>query len=106
MGIASQLKERVSIEAPVSADDGQGGKTITWEEVATCWAEVRPVGSGGREGASAGQPEAAAGYRVRIRAMDGVDATMRLQWRSRTLVIHSVHEHTHMLELLTYEEGL
>lgn len=106
MDTASQVKERITLEQPVGTDDGLGGQTISWEVVATVWAQVRPVGSGSREGASAQQPEAAAGYRVRMRLRDGVNAAMRLQWRARTLAIHSVHEHEAMLELLAYEEGV
>ncbi len=106
MDWASRLKERVRIEAPVASSDGQGGQDIEWEEVATLWAEVSIVGSGGRERASGQQPEAAAGYRVRIRWHAEIDATMRLQWRTRTLAIHSVHASEAMLELLAYEEGI
>lgn len=106
MDWASRLNERVAIEKPLASSDGQGGQLITWSTVATVWAEVRTVGSGGRERASAQQPEAAAGYRVRLRCRADVDATMRLQWRSRILAIHSVHEQHDHLELLAYEEGL
>lgn len=106
MDFASRLKERITLEQPVGADDGLGGQSINWESVATVWAEIRPVGAGSREGASAQQPEAAAGYRVRIRNRDGVNAAMRIQWRARTLAIHSVHEHDATLELLAYEEGV
>lgn len=106
MDDASRMKERITLEQPVGAEDGLGGQSISWEAVAELWAEIRPVSSGAREGASAQQPEAAAGYRVRIRGREGVNAAMRLQWRGRTLAIHSVHEHEAILELLVYEEGV
>lgn len=106
MVVASQLKERVAIEAPVASSDGQGGQNITWHEGGTVWAEVRTVGNYGRERASGQQAEAAAGYRVRIRTHIAVNATMRLRWRARILAVHSVHEQEAMLELLAYEEGL
>ena len=106
MDWASRLNERVAIEEPLASSDGQGGQQITWSTIATVWAEIRMVGNGGRERASAQQPEAAAGYRVRMRYRADVDATMRLQWRTRVLAIHSVHEQDQYLELLAYEEGL
>lgn len=106
MDFASRLKERVTVEAPVASSDGQGGQDVAWETVAKLWAEVRPVSSSSRERASGQQPEAAAGYRVRIRTRADIDATMRLQWRTRTLAIHSVHELEAALELLAYEEGV
>lgn len=106
MDWASRLKERVSVQEPVASSDGQGGQQIAWEVVATVWAEVSIVGNGGRERETGQQPQAAAGYRVRMRCRPDIDATMRLQWRNRTLAIHSVHEQEDRLELLTYEEGV
>ena len=106
MDWASRLKERVSVQEPVASSDGQGGQQISWEVVATVWAEVSIVGNGGRERETAQQTQAAAGYRVRMRYRADIDATMRLQWRDRTLAIHSVHEQDDRLELLVYEEGV
>lgn len=106
MDWASRLKERVTVQEPVASSDGQGGQQIVWEDVATLWAEVTIVGNGGRERETGQQTEAAAGYRVRLRHRPDIDATMRLQWRSRTLSIHSVHEQDDRLELLAYEEGV
>lgn len=106
MDWASRLKERVTLEQPVALDDGLGGKEISWGTVATVWAEVTAMGSSGRERASGQQPEAAAGYRVRMRYRPDVNAAMRVQWRNHILAIHSVHEYEERLELLTYEEGV
>lgn len=103
---ATRLSERVTVEYRESSSDGQGGQVFSWEALADVWAEVLPVSMGSRERASGQQAEAAAGYRVRIRKRADVNATMRLQWRGRTLAIHSLHEHDEMLDLLTYEEGV
>lgn len=105
MDWASRLKERVMIEQPVASSDGHGGQEISWVALATVWAEVNTV-VGARERASGQQPEAVAGYRVRLRHRTDVDATMRLRWRTRVLSIHSVHEQEDRLELLAYEEGI
>ena len=103
---ASQLTERVVLQSPVGADDGQGGRAISWQDSATIWAKVEPLGNGTRAGANSGQREASAAYRITIRTREGVDATMRLLWRSRLLVLHSIHERDRMLVLLAYEENL
>lgn len=38
-----RLKTRLVIEAPVEADDGQGGVTRSYSAVATVWAAVLPA---------------------------------------------------------------
>ncbi len=41
--LAARLSERVRIEQPVHADDGQGGIVPAWELVAEVWAEITPL---------------------------------------------------------------
>lgn len=102
---ASLLDQRVVIEQPQRSGDGMGGGSIAWQTLATLWAHVTPMRGQGRERARGEMIEALAGYRVTIRLRDDVDATMRLRWRTRVLVIHSLHERGEMLEILAYEEG-
>lgn len=103
---AGRLRERITIEQATPVADELGGQSITWETLASCWAEVVPLNSAGRERDDASQVAASAGYRVLMRYREDVDASMRLQWRSHTLAIHSLHERKGILELLTYEESL
>jgi len=108
MSSASDLKERVRIERPTSSDDGYGGKTITWNEVATVFAEVMPVQGAitERERLVAGQRSAYAGYRITVRLRTDVTAAMRVVWKTRTLLIHSLHEREAFLSMLCYEENV
>jgi SPP1 family predicted phage head-tail adaptor len=101
--LANRLTERVSILQPVTSTDELGGQVVSWEELASCWAEVRPM-SGNRERVVAQQVNSQPGYRVVMRLRSDVTADMRVQWKNRSLAIHSLHERNAMLELLTYEE--
>ena len=106
MSISSTLRERVRIEQMSAADDGYGGQTRSWITLATVFAAVEPVYSVQGERNVADQLQSNAGYRVRIRLRTDVTASMRLVWKTRTLVIHSIHEQGELLSLLTYEENI
>jgi SPP1 family predicted phage head-tail adaptor len=105
MSAASQMTERVTIQYPAMSDDGYGGKTILWTDLATLSAQVVPVYVGISERVIAEKPSATAGYRINIRVRSDVTAAMRIVWKSHTLAIHSLHETDHMLSILTYEEN-
>jgi SPP1 family predicted phage head-tail adaptor len=96
----------VRIETPVAIDDGYGGKAISWNPLATVFAQIEPIFVGQTERAVADQRSANAGYRVRIRFRQDVEASMRIIWKSHTLAIHSLHEQGEILSVLTYEENL
>ena len=106
MSVASQLRERVRIERPVTTDDEYGGKTVIWEELATVFAQVNPVYAAITERVIGEQREANAGYRVLIRQRTDLTAAMRIVWKSHTLFIHSLHESGEILNILSYEENL
>ncbi len=42
---AGQLNRRLTIEAPVESDDGQGGVTRDYAAFAKAWAQVTPLGA-------------------------------------------------------------
>lgn len=106
MSLASRLNERVRIERPVGTGDGFGGQEVSWAELATVFAEVKPVFGAVSERMLGEQRQSHAGYRVTMRLRGDVSAAMRLNWRGRELLIHSVHEHEGTLNLLCYEENL
>lgn len=105
MKLLNQLTQRVTIEQPVTADDGYGGKTLTWAALATVFAAVDPL-PGNAESVVADQRQATRAYRVRIRLREDVRPTMRLVWKGRVLLIHSLHEQDQSLSLLAYEENV
>lgn len=106
MSLSSTLSQRVRIERPVTSPDGYGGQTISWQELVTVFAEVKPVFGAVSERVVGEQRQAQAGYRVMLRARDDVTAAMRLVWKNRVLLIHSLHEGDGVLNLLCYEENV
>ena len=106
MIVASQLTERARIERPVASDDGYGGLQINWAELATVFADVKPVFGAVHERQVGAQVTANAGYRVIIRARTDVTAAMRIVWKTHVLLIHSLHESGAVLNILCYEENL
>jgi SPP1 family predicted phage head-tail adaptor len=102
----NRLRERVRIEYPLTVSDGQGGQTVSWVTLAEVFAEVEPTNSYTTQRNLADQVSARAGYRVTMRARRDVDASMRIIWKTHTLVIGSLHEVDALLEIRTYEEAL
>ncbi|MEJ0009858.1 MAG: phage head closure protein [Alphaproteobacteria bacterium] len=103
--LASRLDQRVTIQQPERTADGYGGATVSWSDVVTVFADVQAISSGSSTLATSGDEiTAKAGYRVSIRARDGISANMRLAWNAHTLTIHSINETATTLEILAYEE--
>lgn len=75
---AGDLTERVTFQRKVTVDDGGGGRAVTWQNVVTVDAQVRPLS--GRERLQAAQLEAAASYRLTVRRRTDLDEAMRVVW--------------------------
>ena len=103
--LASRLKERILIEAPFATSDGQGGMLRTWEEVASCYAEVTPLYGSASERFDAEKQVMQLEYRITLRARADVTPAMRVRWNGKTLNIRAVIAQAAMLELLA-EEGV
>lgn len=71
-----RLRHRVSLQGVTRTDDGGGGYTEAWGDLATVWAAVEPLQ--GSEQIRAMQTEAAATHRVRMRYRAGVHAGQRV----------------------------
>jgi SPP1 family predicted phage head-tail adaptor len=69
------LGRRLVLEQPVATPDGAGGVTITFEPLATVWAEVRWLS--GDERFVAGRPEQASRHVITLRWRGDVTAGMR-----------------------------
>lgn len=77
------LDQRVTIQSVTEADDGYGGRTRTWADVATVWARVVPVS--GRERTEAMQVQSPALYRVTMRRRTDLTPDKRLVWQGRPM---------------------
>ncbi|ESR22795.1 putative head-tail adaptor [Lutibaculum baratangense AMV1] len=92
------------LEAPVTADDGSGGTTASWNLVTTLWARVEPLSA--VERLTAERLEAAVTHRVTIRHRAGVTHRMRFVLGTRVLEIRGIRdlEERHRYLELTCEE--
>jgi len=83
-----RMRHRIRIEQPVSTPDGAGGSSVTWTEIATAWAALRPL--------SADEIVDGDGLAQRIthdvvlRFRPGVTAAMRFVSNGRVFALRSV----------------
>lgn len=82
------LRERVTIQQKNVARDGFGAEVITWDTVATVWAQVEPLV--GREFLEAQRQGAEATTKIRIRYGTTVEPEMRVTYRTHTYNVQSV----------------
>ena len=85
-----RLRARIVLEQPQIVADDMGGGVTTYVNAETVWADVAPVGAGGR--ADYDDRVSANAYRITIRAPSDVRAGWRVQWRARSLLITAVTE--------------
>lgn len=84
-----ELRERVTIQAPgPPVDDGGGGVTVFWTDLATVWAAIRPVSNVERYYAQ--QVEASTTHEIFIRWRGDVKNAMRVLHRGAVYDIKSV----------------
>ncbi|MCL4766441.1 MAG: phage head closure protein [Hyphomicrobiaceae bacterium] len=84
------LRQRLRLEAPLRIAGDDGGATVTWQLVATPWAEV--VSLSGREVALADGLATLAMHEVRIRHRPDVTPEMRFVIGERVLDIRAVRD--------------
>jgi SPP1 family predicted phage head-tail adaptor len=100
---AGPLDRRLTIRRSVTADDGRGGQTLTWADVATVWASVEGLST--REFLQAGALQNAGTHIVRLRHRDDVTIKHRLYWplRDKTFEILSFRETDRLMAGLELE---
>ncbi len=72
-----KLRHRLTIEQEARTDDGGGGATIVWNDVAEIWAAVEAVA--GREKAAAGRITGEVSHLVTIRYRSDLGPAMRFR---------------------------
>jgi SPP1 family predicted phage head-tail adaptor len=93
---AGSLRERVTVQQASESRNALGETVLSWSTFSERWASVEGISS--RELLQMGQAQTEASHRVRLRYVDGLSASMRLQWRGRTLEIVSLLEHDNRTE--------
>lgn len=86
---AGTLRERVTIERPISVRNAMGLQEPGWETACNCLASVTLDSSVGPE-SEAQALSAMPRYRVTIRARDGIELGNRLSWRGRSLMVRQL----------------
>lgn len=78
----AQFDRRISFQAPTRTPDGQGGSTVTWNTVYTCWADMQnfPRGRGLFRKFMAQQlyPQLTTIIQIRWQTQVHIDPTMRI----------------------------
>lgn len=77
---AAKMTERVTFQAKSVTKNAIGEDVVTWANVATVWAEVRPLR--GREFYAANQTQQVVDVRFLIRERAGLTVDQRLLWKS------------------------
>lgn len=72
------MRERLVLLTPVATDDGQGGRSVTFQTLATVPAEMAPLSASERIQAAQLNPNTL--YRFRIRVRPDVTTVLRLLW--------------------------
>ena len=83
------LEQRVRIENPVVTTNASGEALVThWELFSPAWAEIIPLS--GKEWLASAEYRPGVQNRIRIRWIDGVNASMRVVWGTRIYAIEAV----------------
>jgi len=85
---AGSLRERITIERPVTTRSAAGLQEAGWEPVATCLASIVLEGVGPESEAQA--LSVMPRLRVMIRRRNGVAIDQRIRWRSKMLMIRQL----------------
>jgi SPP1 family predicted phage head-tail adaptor len=90
MSAPGKLRHRLVLEAPVETDDGAGGVTRSYENIATIWAAIEPLALAEQIAAEA--LGARLTHRIVIRT--GFDVTLRHRFKpgSRTFRIAAIRD--------------
>lgn len=107
---AGKLRHRVTLRRPKSGKDAPrtptGAVVEAYDTLGVRWASVEPLR--GRERFAAQQVNAEITHRVRLRYMDGIDATVQVLHRGRVLQVvtpMNIEERGRELELLCTERS-
>lgn len=90
MIVSGQMRERLTIQAPVTEQSPMGEATTGWIDAGTVWGSVQGLSS--REVLQAQQANAIVTHKIRIRFFPGLTHQHRLIWRGRMMEIASLME--------------
>lgn len=77
---AGILNRRVLLQRRIESPTGTGGTTVTWQDIATVWVNIRVLN--GTETVKADFPVSVARASIRMRLRNDIDATCRAVYTS------------------------
>lgn len=101
-----KMRQRITLQKPQEVTDQGGGRSITWNDKETVWAEVKPLR--GQERIHSMGLANPVTHKITIRYRSDVSADWRVLYDSRYFNIHFVldpDERKHF-KVLSVEEGL
>ena len=102
-----QLRERVTLEAPVRTSDGAGGATVTWQPVADIFAAI--YATSGSEVVAADRITGRITHEFWVRPRADLTPSLRFRQGTRLFHIHAVliaDDHRRRLRCLCEERDL
>ncbi|WP_443090319.1 phage head closure protein [Basfia succiniciproducens] len=83
-----KLRHRVTLQQQANTQNDYGATITTWQDIATVWAEIKPIS--GREYFSAQQVQSEVTTQIWIRYRNGIEPTMRVSHNGKHYEIISV----------------
>ena len=102
-----KLNKRVTIQQPSNGKGASGGKTTTWADWKTVWANVRPLSGSERRATSHGGEGAEARTEFAMRYRPGIDEEMRVAYGGKVYNIRHIKDvnEDHDMLILTCDTG-
>ncbi|MGV6989651.1 phage head closure protein [Testudinibacter sp. P80/BLE/0925] len=86
-----KLRHRITLQQQISTLNSYGSAITDWEDVATVWAEIKPLS--GREYFAAEQVQSEITTQIWLRYRPDIQPTMRVKWGDRTFEVVSAINH-------------
>ena len=101
-----KLRHRITLQKQVNTVNDYGAAVATWKNVATVWADVRPLS--GREYFSTQQVQSEVTTQIWLRHIEGIKPTMKVKFGKREfeiLFVLNTQERNVSLQLMCKEIG-
>ncbi|QHB18274.1 phage head closure protein [Mannheimia pernigra] len=83
-----KLRHCITLQQQINTQNDYGAFVTTWQNIATVWAEIKPIS--GRELNSANQTHAETTVQIWLRYLPNLDHTMRVKFSDRLFEIVAI----------------
>ena len=85
-----ELDQRVTFREKVETSDGAGGTTVSWQDFATRWAQIKPMS--GERRFQASQVDFTRDYEVTVRRDPSITEDLAIIWQGQTFEIQFISD--------------